>query len=43
MIRHLAIVNVYVIIILSIGNTQISLLLLCFPYLLVEFKIAMCE
>ena len=32
-ICHLAIVNVCVIIILSIGNTQISILLLCFLYL----------
>ena len=32
-ICHLAIVNVCVIIILSIGNTQISVLLLCFLYL----------
>ena len=35
-ICHLAIVNVCVIIILSIGNTQISILLLCFLYLFVE-------
>ena len=35
-ICHLAIVNVCVFIILSIGNTQISILLLCFLYLFVE-------
>ena len=34
-ICHLAIVNVCVIIILFIGNTQISILLLCFLYLFV--------
>ena len=42
-ICHLAIVNVCVIIILSIGNTQISILLLCFLYLFVEFMITMNE
>ena len=40
---HLAIVNVCVIIILSIGNTQISILLLCFLYLFVELMITMNE
>ena len=40
-ICHLAIVNVCVIIILSIGNTQISILLLCFLYLFVEPMITM--
>ena len=40
---HLAIVNVCVIIILSIGNTQISILLLCFLYLFVELMITMDE
>ena len=40
---HLATVNVCVIIILSIGNTQISKLLLCFLYLFVEFMITMNE
>ena len=40
-ICNLAIVNVYVIIILSIGNTQISILLLCFLYLFVELMITM--
>ena len=38
-----AIVNVCVIIILSIGNTQISILLLCFLYLFVELMITMNE
>ena len=42
-ICHLAIVNVCVIIILSIGNTQISILLLRFLYLLVELMITMNE
>ena len=42
-ICHLAIVNVCVIIILSIGNTLISILLLCFLYLLVELMITMNE
>ena len=42
-ICHLAIVNVCVIIILSIGNTQISTLLLCFLYLFVELMIIMNE
>ena len=42
-ICHLAIVNVCVIIILSIGNTQISILLLCFVYLFVELMITMNE
>ena len=42
-ICHLAIVNVCVITILSIGNTQISILLLCFLYLFVEFIITMNE
>ena len=40
-ICHLAIVNVCMIIILSIGNTQISILLLCFLYLFVELMITM--
>ena len=40
---HLAIVNVCVIIIFSIGNTQISILLLCFLYLFVELLITMNE
>ena len=40
---HLAIVNVYVITILSIGNTEISILLLCFLYLFVELMITMKE
>ena len=40
---HLAIVNVYVITILSIGNTEISILLLCFLYLFVELMITMNE
>ena len=43
MICRLAIVNVYVIIILCIGNTQISILLLCFLYLFVELMITMKE
>ena len=42
-ICHLATVNVCVIIILSIGNTQISILLLCFLYLFVELMITMNE
>ena len=42
-ICHLAIVNVCVIIILSIGNTQISILLLYFLYLFVELMITMNE
>ena len=42
-ICHLAIVNVCVIIILSIGNTQISILLLCFLYLFVELMFMMNE
>ena len=42
-ICHLAIVNVCVIIIVSIGNTQISILLLCFLYLFVELMITMNE
>ena len=42
-ICHLAIVNVCVIIILSIANTQISILLLCFLYLFVELLITMNE
>ena len=42
-ICHLAIVNVCVIIVLSIGNTQISILLLCFLYLFVELMITMNE
>ena len=40
-ICHLVHVNVCVIIILSIGNTQISILLLYFMYLLVELMITM--
>ena len=36
-------VNVCVIIILSIGNTQISMLILCFLYLFVELMITMNE
>ena len=40
---HLAIVNVCVIIILSIGNTQISILLLCFLYVFVELMITLNE
>ena len=42
-ICRLAIVNVCVIIILSTGNTQISILLLCFLYLFVELMITMKE
>ena len=42
-ICHLAVVNVYVVIILSIGNTQISILLLCFLYLFVELMITVNE
>ena len=42
-ICHLAIVNVRVIIILSIGNTQITILLLYFLYLFVELMITMNE
>ena len=42
-ICRLAIVNVCVVIVLSIGNTQISVLLLCFLYLFVELMIAMNE
>ena len=42
-ICHLAIVNVCIIIILSIGNTQISTLFLCFLYLFVELMITMNE
>ena len=42
-ICHLAIVNVCVIIILYIGNTQISILLLCFLNLFVELMITMNE
>ena len=42
-ICHLAIVNVCMIIILYIGNTQISILLLCFLYLFVELMIMMNE
>ena len=42
-ICHLAIVNVCVIIILSTGNTQISILLLCFLYLFSELIITMNE
>ena len=42
-ICHLAIVNVCVIIILSIGNTQMSILLLCFLYLFVELMITVNE
>ena len=42
-IFHLAIVNVCVIIILSVGNTQISILLLRFLYLFVELMITMNE
>ncbi len=42
-ICHLAIVNVCAIIILSIGNIQISTLLLCFLYLFVELMITMNE
>ena len=42
-ICRLAIVSVCVIMILSIGDTQISILLLCFPYLFVELMITMNE
>ena len=42
-ICHLAIVNVCVIINLSIGKTQISILLLCFLYLFVELMITLNE
>ena len=42
-ICHLAIVNVCVIIILSIGNIQISIPLLCFLYLFVELMMTMNE
>ena len=42
-ICHPAIVNVCVIIILSIGNTQISIVLLCFPCFFVELMITMNE
>ena len=42
-ICHLAIVVVCVIVILYIGNTQISILLLCFLYLFVELVITMSE
>ena len=42
-ICHLAIVNVCVIMILSIGTTQISILLLCFLYLFVDLMITMNE
>ena len=42
-ICHLAFVNVCVIIILSIGNTQISILLFCFLHLFVELVITMNE
>ena len=42
-ICHLAIVGVCVIVILYIGNTQISILLLCFLYLFVELVITMSE
>ena len=42
-ICHLDIVGVCVIVILYIGNTQISILLLCFLYLFVEFVITMSE
>ena len=42
-IYHLAIVNVCMIIILYIDNTQISILLLCFLYLFVELMITMNE
>ena len=42
-ICHLAIVGVCVIVILYIGNTQISILLLCFLYLFVELVITMNE
>ena len=42
-IGHLAIANVCMIIILYIGNTQISRLLLCFLYLFVELMIMLNE
>ena len=42
-ICHLAIVNVCVNIMLSIGNTQVSILLLCFLYLFVKLMITMNE
>ena len=42
-IRRLAIVNVYVIIILPTGNTQISVLFLCFLYSFVDLTISMKE
>ena len=42
-ICHLAIVNVCMIIILYIGNTQISIMLLCFLYLFVELMIMLNE
>ena len=42
-ICHLAIVNVCMIIILYIGNTQLSILLLCFLYLFVEVMIMLNE
>ena len=42
-ICHLAIINVCMIIILYIGNTQINTLLLCFLYLFVELMITMNE
>ena len=42
-ICHLAIVNVCMIINLYIGNTQISILLLCFLYLFVELMFMMNE
>ena len=41
--EEVTVVNVYVIIILSIGNTQINILLLCFLYLFVELLITMNE
>ena len=40
---HLAVVNVCMIIILYIGNTQISIMLLCFLYLFVELMIMLNE
>ena len=40
---HLVIVNVCMIIILYIGNTQIGILLLCFLYLFVKLMIMMNE
>ena len=42
-ICHLATVKVCMIFILSIGNTQISILLLCFLYLFVDLIITMNE